>query len=87
MDERVLNLHQKIKTQPVELPEQSVSFRPQYPHGRAQHSVKALCHHSTDVSEDLKDLLLRMLDKNPESRISVPHMKVRSVPLSAPSIF
>ncbi|KAG9354649.1 hypothetical protein JZ751_001362 [Albula glossodonta] len=29
-----------------------------------------------DVSEDLKDLLLKMLDKNPETRISVPHIKV-----------
>lgn len=26
MDERILSLHQKIKTQPLELPEQSVSF-------------------------------------------------------------
>lgn len=27
MDERILNLHQKIKTQPVVLPEQSVLLR------------------------------------------------------------
>ncbi|KAI1900690.1 hypothetical protein AGOR_G00052500 [Albula goreensis] len=52
MDERILSLHQKIKTMPVELPEH------------------------IDVSEDLKDLLLKMLDKNPETRISVPHIKV-----------
>uniref|UniRef100_A0A667Z947 Si:ch73-62l21.1 n=1 Tax=Myripristis murdjan TaxID=586833 RepID=A0A667Z947_9TELE len=52
MDERILSLHQKIKTQPVELPERA------------------------DISEDLKDLLLKMLDKNPESRISVPQIKV-----------
>lgn len=26
MDERILSLHQKIKTQPLELPEESVSF-------------------------------------------------------------
>ncbi|XP_068190378.1 calcium/calmodulin-dependent protein kinase kinase 2-like [Antennarius striatus] len=52
MDERILNLHQKIKTQPVELPEPA------------------------DVSDDLKDLLLKMLDKNPESRISIPQIKV-----------
>lgn len=26
MDERILSLHQKIKTQPLELPEQSVSL-------------------------------------------------------------
>ncbi|XP_071761270.2 calcium/calmodulin-dependent protein kinase kinase 2 [Centroberyx gerrardi] len=52
MDERILSLHQKIKTQPVELPEHA------------------------DISEDLKDLLLKMLDKNPETRISVPQIRV-----------
>uniref|UniRef100_A0A8C7LSD0 calcium/calmodulin-dependent protein kinase n=1 Tax=Oncorhynchus kisutch TaxID=8019 RepID=A0A8C7LSD0_ONCKI len=52
MDERIISLHQKIKTQPVELPEHS------------------------DLSDDLKDLLLKMLDKNPETRISVPQIKV-----------
>ncbi|XP_076836090.1 calcium/calmodulin-dependent protein kinase kinase 2 isoform X2 [Brachyhypopomus gauderio] len=52
MDERILSLHQKIKTQPVELPEQA------------------------EVSDDLKDLLFKMLDKNPESRITVPQIKV-----------
>ncbi|XP_042158328.1 calcium/calmodulin-dependent protein kinase kinase 2-like [Oncorhynchus tshawytscha] len=52
MDERILSLHQKIKTQPVELPEHA------------------------DISDDLKDLLLKMLDKNPESRISIPQIKV-----------
>uniref|UniRef100_A0A673BGX8 calcium/calmodulin-dependent protein kinase n=1 Tax=Sphaeramia orbicularis TaxID=375764 RepID=A0A673BGX8_9TELE len=49
MDERILSLHQKIKTQPVEL---------------------------ADISDDLKDLLLKMLDKNPETRISIPQIKV-----------
>ncbi|XP_018118811.1 calcium/calmodulin-dependent protein kinase kinase 2 isoform X2 [Xenopus laevis] len=29
-----------------------------------------------DISEDLKDLMLHMLDKNPESRISVPELKL-----------
>ncbi|XP_075034402.1 calcium/calmodulin-dependent protein kinase kinase 2 isoform X2 [Mixophyes fleayi] len=29
-----------------------------------------------EISEDLKDLILRMLDKNPESRISVPDIKL-----------
>ncbi|KAL7844065.1 hypothetical protein SRHO_G00226040 [Serrasalmus rhombeus] len=52
MDERILSLHQKIKTQPVELPEHA------------------------DVSDDLKDLLFKMLDKNPETRITVPQIKV-----------
>ncbi|XP_036973492.1 calcium/calmodulin-dependent protein kinase kinase 2 isoform X1 [Acanthopagrus latus] len=52
MDERILSLHQKIKTQPVELPEHA------------------------DISDDLKDLLLKMLDKNPETRISIPQIKV-----------
>uniref|UniRef100_A0AAY5K0D7 calcium/calmodulin-dependent protein kinase n=1 Tax=Esox lucius TaxID=8010 RepID=A0AAY5K0D7_ESOLU len=52
MDDRILNLHHKIKTQPVELPDHA------------------------DISDDLKDLLLKMLDKNPESRISVPQIKV-----------
>uniref|UniRef100_A0AAQ5ZJ00 calcium/calmodulin-dependent protein kinase n=1 Tax=Amphiprion ocellaris TaxID=80972 RepID=A0AAQ5ZJ00_AMPOC len=52
MDERILSLHQKIKTQPVVLPEHA------------------------DISDDLKDLLLKMLDKNPETRISVQQIKV-----------
>ncbi|XP_074473550.1 calcium/calmodulin-dependent protein kinase kinase 2 isoform X1 [Sebastes fasciatus] len=52
MDERIISLHQKIKTQPVELPERA------------------------DISDDLKDLLLKMLDKNPETRISIPQIKV-----------
>ncbi|XP_010769385.1 calcium/calmodulin-dependent protein kinase kinase 2-like, partial [Notothenia coriiceps] len=52
MDERIVSLHQKIKTQPVELPE------------------------NADISDDLKDLLLKMLDKNPETRISIPQIKV-----------
>ncbi|XP_065100164.1 calcium/calmodulin-dependent protein kinase kinase 2 isoform X1 [Paramisgurnus dabryanus] len=52
MDERILSLHQKIKTQPVELPE------------------------NADISDDLKELLLKMLDKNPETRITVPQIKV-----------
>ncbi|XP_072311387.1 calcium/calmodulin-dependent protein kinase kinase 2 isoform X2 [Eucyclogobius newberryi] len=52
MDERILSLHQKIKTQPVELPE------------------------NADISDDLKDLLLKMLDKNPETRITVPQIKL-----------
>uniref|UniRef100_A0A8C4DTE2 Si:ch73-62l21.1 n=1 Tax=Dicentrarchus labrax TaxID=13489 RepID=A0A8C4DTE2_DICLA len=52
MDERILSLHQKIRTQPVELPEHA------------------------DISDDLKDLLLKMLDKNPETRISIPQIKV-----------
>ncbi|XP_075935834.1 calcium/calmodulin-dependent protein kinase kinase 2 isoform X3 [Anarhichas minor] len=52
MDERIVSLHQKIKTQPVELPERA------------------------DISDDLKDVLLKMLDKNPESRISIPQIKV-----------
>ncbi|KAK0142018.1 Calcium/calmodulin-dependent protein kinase kinase 2 [Merluccius polli] len=51
MDERILSLHQKIKTQPVDLPEHA------------------------EISEDVKDLLLKMLDKNPESRISIPQIK------------
>lgn len=29
------------------------------------------------VSEELKDLILKMLDKNPETRIGVPDIKVR----------
>ncbi|XP_073791172.1 calcium/calmodulin-dependent protein kinase kinase 2 isoform X1 [Danio rerio] len=52
MDERILSLHQKIKTQPVELPE------------------------NAEISDDLKDLLFKMLDKNPETRITVPQIKV-----------
>lgn len=52
MDDKILCLHQKIKNQPVEFPEQP------------------------DVSEDVKDLILKMLDKNPETRITVPLIKI-----------
>lgn len=31
----------------------------------------------TNISDDLRDLLLKMLDKNPESRITIPQMKVK----------
>uniref|UniRef100_H2M491 calcium/calmodulin-dependent protein kinase n=1 Tax=Oryzias latipes TaxID=8090 RepID=H2M491_ORYLA len=54
MDERILSLHQKIKTQPVGIPERA------------------------DISDDLKDLLFKMLEKNPETRITVPQIKVHS---------
>ena len=52
MDERILSLHNKIKTQTLEFPDQP------------------------EVTDFLKDLIMRMLDKNPESRISVPEIKV-----------
>ncbi|KAM9178964.1 calcium/calmodulin-dependent protein kinase kinase 2 isoform 3-T4 [Mergus octosetaceus] len=51
MDERILSLHNKIKTQTLEFPDQP------------------------EVTDFLKDLITRMLDKNPESRISVPEIK------------
>lgn len=34
-----------------------------------------ILHHSADVSDDLKDLLFKMLDKNPENRITIPQIK------------
>lgn len=37
------------------------------------------CRNSADISDDLKDLLLKMLDKNPESRISIPQIKVNTL--------
>ena len=37
------------------------------------------CHNSADISDDLKDLLLKMLDKNPETRISIPQIKVNTL--------
>uniref|UniRef100_A0A8C5UGY8 calcium/calmodulin-dependent protein kinase n=1 Tax=Malurus cyaneus samueli TaxID=2593467 RepID=A0A8C5UGY8_9PASS len=52
MDERILSLHNKIKTQTLEFPDQP------------------------EVTDFLKDLITRMLDKNPESRISVPEIKI-----------
>ncbi|KAM8817899.1 calcium/calmodulin-dependent protein kinase kinase 2 [Rhynchonycteris naso] len=52
MDERILCLHSKIKSQALEFPDQP------------------------DIAEDLKDLITRMLDKNPESRIMVPEIKL-----------
>ncbi|XP_037367104.1 calcium/calmodulin-dependent protein kinase kinase 2 isoform X4 [Talpa occidentalis] len=52
MDERIMCLHSKIKSQALEFPDQP------------------------DIAEDLKDLITRMLDKNPESRILVPEIKI-----------
>ncbi|NXE72003.1 KKCC2 kinase, partial [Cochlearius cochlearius] len=52
MDERILSLHNKIKTQTLEFPDQP------------------------EITDFLKDLITRMLDKNPESRISVPEIKL-----------
>ncbi|OPJ75048.1 calcium/calmodulin-dependent protein kinase kinase 2 isoform A [Patagioenas fasciata monilis] len=52
MDERILSLHNKIKTQTLEFPDQP------------------------EVTDFLKDLITRMLDKNPETRISVPEIKL-----------
>nr|XP_056715304.1 calcium/calmodulin-dependent protein kinase kinase 2 [Euleptes europaea] len=52
MDERILSLHSKIKSQMLEFPDQP------------------------DISDELKDLITQMLDKNPESRITVPEVKV-----------
>ncbi|XP_072443584.1 calcium/calmodulin-dependent protein kinase kinase 2-like isoform X3 [Chiloscyllium punctatum] len=52
MDDQILNLHYKIKNQPVEFPEQP------------------------DLSEELKDLIIKMLDKSPETRITVSQIKI-----------
>ncbi|XP_066465633.1 calcium/calmodulin-dependent protein kinase kinase 2 isoform X2 [Tiliqua scincoides] len=52
MDERILSLHSKIKSQMLEFPDQP------------------------DISDELKDLITRMLDKTPESRITIPEIKV-----------
>ncbi|XP_015273190.1 PREDICTED: calcium/calmodulin-dependent protein kinase kinase 2 isoform X2 [Gekko japonicus] len=52
MDERILSLHSKIKSQTLEFPDQP------------------------DISDELKDLITQMLDKTPESRITVPEIKV-----------
>lgn len=55
---------------------QSSCQRPWLPTGSL---LKLSVSNSADVSDDLKDLLLKMLDKNPESRISIPQMKVNIV--------
>ncbi|KAK2505826.1 hypothetical protein MC885_017958 [Smutsia gigantea] len=52
MDERIMCLHSKIKSQALEFPDQP------------------------DIAEDLKDLITRMLDKSPETRIVVPEIKL-----------
>ncbi|NWS20589.1 KKCC1 kinase, partial [Pachyramphus minor] len=52
IDEYILGLHNRIKTKPVEFPEEA------------------------QISDELKELMLRMLDKNPETRITVPEIKV-----------
>lgn len=33
---------------------------------------------SPNISEELRTLILRMLDKNPDTRITIPEIKVRS---------
>lgn len=38
----------------------------------------SFCYNSADISDDLKDLLLKMLDKNPETRITIPQIKVNT---------
>uniref|UniRef100_A0A8D2LKP7 Calcium/calmodulin dependent protein kinase kinase 1 n=1 Tax=Varanus komodoensis TaxID=61221 RepID=A0A8D2LKP7_VARKO len=52
IDEFILALHNKIKTKPVEFPEEPW------------------------ISEELKDLILKMLQKVPENRIAVPEIKL-----------
>ncbi|KAJ7427793.1 Calcium/calmodulin-dependent protein kinase kinase 1 [Willisornis vidua] len=51
IDEYILGLHNRIKTKPVEFPEEA------------------------QITDELKELMLRMLDKNPETRITVPEIK------------
>ena len=96
MDERILSLHQKIKTQPVELPDRSVLllqnainivcmmkwlfyFIFYFAKSDFQCNLYSSCVHRADISDDLKDLLLKMLDKNPETRISIPQIKVNTI--------
>lgn len=45
-----------------------------------------LCVNSADISDDLKDLLLKMLEKNPETRITVPQIKVSNTCRSVKAI-
>ncbi|XP_034284516.1 calcium/calmodulin-dependent protein kinase kinase 2 [Pantherophis guttatus] len=52
MDERILSLHSKIKSQMLEFPDQP------------------------DIPDELKDLITQMLDKKPESRITIPEIKL-----------
>ncbi|XP_061073050.1 calcium/calmodulin-dependent protein kinase kinase 1-like isoform X2 [Conger conger] len=52
IDEYILALHNKIRSQPVEFPE------------------------TPALSEDLKALILRMLEKDPALRITIPEIKV-----------
>ncbi|XP_072475060.1 calcium/calmodulin-dependent protein kinase kinase 1 [Notamacropus eugenii] len=51
IDDSILALHQKIRKEEVEFPEQPL------------------------ISESLKDLILRMLDKDPQTRIVLPEIK------------
>ncbi|MBN3322478.1 KKCC2 kinase, partial [Atractosteus spatula] len=46
-------------------------------HQKIKNQPVELAEH-VDVSRDLKDLLFKMLDKNPETRITVPQIKVHS---------
>jgi hypothetical protein len=37
-----------------------------------------LWYHRPDVCKELKDLIVRMLDKNPYTRITIPEIKVKA---------
>ncbi|KAM9384797.1 calcium/calmodulin-dependent protein kinase kinase 1 isoform 2-T3 [Pholidichthys leucotaenia] len=52
IDEYILALHNKIRTNPVEFPE------------------------IPKTSEELQTLILQMLDKNPDTRITIPELKI-----------
>uniref|UniRef100_A0A674N7N5 Calcium/calmodulin-dependent protein kinase kinase 1, alpha a n=1 Tax=Takifugu rubripes TaxID=31033 RepID=A0A674N7N5_TAKRU len=52
IDENILALHNKIRTEPVEFPERPA------------------------ISEELRTLILRMLDKNPDTRIMLSEIKM-----------
>lgn len=41
-------------------------------------SVILLCHFRPSISDELKDLILQILDKNPSTRITLAEMKVNN---------
>uniref|UniRef100_A0A8D1YS65 calcium/calmodulin-dependent protein kinase n=1 Tax=Sus scrofa TaxID=9823 RepID=A0A8D1YS65_PIG len=79
IDDYILALHRKIKNEAVVFPEERTGYlctcAGTLSCTRAL-GVSPLLSDKPKVSEELKDLILKMLDKNPETRIGVPDIKL-----------
>eukprot|EP00064_Thunnus_orientalis_P005336 superscaffoldBa00000516_g5350 len=86
IDEYILALHNKIRTKPVDFPEIGLkrlrgcvesSFIKRRRHITSPNGIISMLYRSTPkISEELRTLILRMLDKNPDTRITLPEIKM-----------